>query len=183
MRDRASSVRLISETVDTPIGGLTLVADENGALFMAEFADCADRVNRWLQRRLQSGRYTFQRGEVPPTIKQAIAAYFGGDVDALRHIPLRLDGTAFQNEVWSALREIEPGRTFGYGAFADRLGRPQSARAVGHANGANPLSIVVPCHRLVGADGDLTNYGGGIERKRWLLDHEARHAGRADPQS
>ena len=178
MRDKVGPVRLVSETVETPIGALLLVADADGALSMAEFADCTDRVDRWLQRRVRSGRYELQRGKVSSQIKQAIAAYFGGDVGALRNIPIRLDGTAFQHEVWTALREIEPGRTFGYGAFAERLGRPQSARAVGHANGANPLSIVVPCHRLVGADGDLTNYGGGIERKRWLLDHEARHSRR-----
>jgi methylated-DNA-[protein]-cysteine S-methyltransferase len=177
MRDKVSPVRLISETVETPIGALLLVADEEGALFMAEFADCADRVGRWLQRRLESGRYTLQPGEVSARIKQAFAAYFRGELPALRDIPVRLDGTAFQNEVWTTLRDIQAGRTFGYGAFAERLGRPQSARAVGHANGANPLSIVVPCHRLVGADGNLTDYGGGLERKRWLLDHEVRHSG------
>jgi methylated-DNA-[protein]-cysteine S-methyltransferase len=183
MHDKAGPVRLISDTVETPIGVLLLVADEQGALFLAEFADCVDRVDRWLQRRIRSGRYQLQPGEVSPDIKHAIASYFRGELSALRDIAVRLDGTGFQNEVWTALREISPGKTFGYGAFAERLGRPRSARAVGHANGTNPLSIVVPCHRLVGADGDLTNYGGGLERKRWLLDHEARHAGTGEPQS
>ena len=79
--------------------------------------------------------------------------------------------------MWTTLREVIPGETLAYGAFAERLGRPNAARAVGHANGTNPLSIVVPCHRLVGANGALTKYGGGLERKRWLLDHEARCAG------
>ena len=78
--------------------------------------------------------------------------------------------------VWEALRRIPPGTTLTYGAMALRLGRPRGARSVGHANGANPISVVVPCHRLVGASGSLTGYGGGIARKRWLLDHEARHA-------
>jgi methylated-DNA-[protein]-cysteine S-methyltransferase len=183
MRDKAGPVRLISEELETPIGPLLLVADEEGALFMAEFADCADRVDRWLQSRIRSGRYQLRPGEISPDVKHALAAYFRGKLSVLRDVAVRLDGTAFQNEVWTALREISPGRTFGYGAFAGRLGRPRSARAVGHANGANPLSIVVPCHRLVGADGDLTNYGGGIERKRWLLDHEARHARTGKPQS
>lgn len=169
---------LISETIETPIGPVVLVADETGALAMAEFADCEHRMDRWLQRRLHSGRYTLGPGAISAAVKQAFENYFGGDVAALRDVAVRLDGTAFQNEVWTALRGIPPGETFAYGAFAERLGRPQSARAVGHANGANPLSIVVPCHRLVGADGALTNYGGGIERKRWLLDHETRRARR-----
>ena len=167
---------LICETIETPIGDLVLIADGTGALRMAEFADCRHRMDRWFSRRLGSARLV--EGKVPEAITAAFAAYFDGDLAALGRIPVALDGTAFQNEVWSALREIAPGRTFAYGAFAERLGRPQSARAVGHANGANPLSIVVPCHRLVGADGALTNYGGGIERKRWLLEHEARHAAR-----
>jgi methylated-DNA-[protein]-cysteine S-methyltransferase len=170
--------RLISGTIDTPIGALALIADEAGMLHMAEFADCLDRMERWLGRRLGKDRAKLESGHVPGPVKDAFAAYFGGDVGALRELAVRLTGTTFQNEVWTALRDVRPGETFAYGAFAERLGRPQSARAVGHANGANPLSIVVPCHRLVGADGALTNYGGGIERKRWLLDHEARHASR-----
>jgi methylated-DNA-[protein]-cysteine S-methyltransferase len=167
---------LTAETIDTPIGGLVLVVDEAGALVAAEFADVRDRLDRWLDRRLAAGSVAVGAGRVPDAIKAAFTAYFAGDLTALDALPIRLDGTSFQNEVWGALRRIAPGRTFGYGAFAERLGRPQAARAVGAANGANPLSIVIPCHRLVGADGDLTNYGGGLERKRWLLDHEARHA-------
>lgn len=166
---------LTCETIETPIGDLVLIADGNRALRMVEFADCRHRMDRWLGRRSGFSRLVVE-GKVPEAIKAAFAAYFDGDLAALDQIPVELDGTAFQNEVWSALRQIAPGRTLAYGAFAERLGRPQSARAVGHANGANPRSIVVPCHRLVGADGALTNYGGGIERKRWLLEHEARHA-------
>ena len=169
---------LISGTIDTPIGPLTLIADEAGMLHMAEFSHCLDRMERWLGRRLGKDRAKLEAGNVPGSVEDAFAAYFGGDVGAIRGLAVWLTGTAFQNEVWTALRDIRPGETFSYGMFADGLGRPQSARAVGHANGANPLSIVVPCHRLVGADGALTNYGGGIERKRWLLDHEARHANR-----
>lgn len=170
--------RLISGTVGTPIGALALIVDEAGTLHMAEFADCLDRMERWLERRLGKDRTKLVAGDVLGPIEDAFDAYFGGDLGLLGSIPVKLGGTAFQNEVWSALRSIRPGETLAYGAFAERLGRPQAARAVGHANGANPLSIVVPCHRLVGADGALTNYGGGIERKRWLLDHEARHASR-----
>lgn len=173
-----SPLSLVSDTIETPIGALALVEDQAGSLCMVEFADCQHRMDRWLHKRLSSGRYKLKSGTVTAATKNSFAAYFDGEIAALCKIAVRFDGTAFQNEVWSALRDIASGETFAYGAFAERLGRPQSARAVGHANGANPLSIVVPCHRLVGANGALTNYGGGIERKRWLLDHEARHAGR-----
>lgn len=167
---------LTSGTVETPIGSLVVVEDEAGAPFMIEFADCEHRMERWLQKRLNSGRFGLQAGSVSAATVQAFADYFLGRVDALRGLAVRLDGTAFQNEMWTVLRDVSPGETLAYGVFADRLGRPNASRAVGHANGANPLAIVVPCHRLVGANGDLTNYGGGLWRKRWLLDHEARHA-------
>ena len=170
-----SQVLLNFSTIETPIGDLTLATDPDGALRMAEFSDCEHRMERWLRRRgaAAGGR---MMTPAPADTAAAFVAYFAGDIPALGAIPVALDGTPFQNMVWSELRLIEPGRTFSYAAFANKLGRPQSARAVGHANGANPLSIVVPCHRLVGADGALTNYGGGIERKRWLLDHERRHS-------
>ena len=167
---------LTSASVATPIGALVVIEDETDALFMVEFADCDDRMERWLHHRLASGRFALRAGTVSRRTREAFAAYFDGGVGSLRDLPVRLDGTPFQNSMWTALRDIRPGETLAYGAFALRLGRPQAARAVGHANGSNPMSIVVPCHRLVGANGDLTNYGGGLERKRWLIDHEARHA-------
>lgn len=167
---------LISGAVETPIGPLVVVQDAAGALFMIEFADCEHRMERWLEKRLSSGRFALEAGTVSAATAEAFADYFAGRVDALRGLAVRLDGTAFQNEMWTALRDVQPGGTLAYGAFAERLGRPNASRAVGHANGTNPLSIVVPCHRLVGANGDLTNYGGGLWRKRWLLDHEARYA-------
>lgn len=166
---------LVTQTIATPIGDLMLVA-EGDLLCMAEFADCAARSERWLGKRLCSRSVTLVAGEVPDGIRQAFDVYFGGGIGAIDDIAVGLSGTVFQNQVWEALRAIPPGRTLAYGAFAERLGRPQAARAVGHANGTNPLSIVVPCHRLVGADGALTDYGGGLWRKRWLLDHEARYA-------
>lgn len=166
---------LVTQNIATPIGDLMLVADGH-LLCMVEFADCAERIGRWLGKRLRSLRATLVADEVPPGIRRAFDAYFAGRVAAIGDIEVGLSGTDFQNMVWTGLREVPPGRSFAYGAFAERLGRPLAARAVGHANGTNPLSIVVPCHRLVGADGALTNYGGGLWRKRWLLDHEARHA-------
>jgi methylated-DNA-[protein]-cysteine S-methyltransferase len=159
------------QTVPTPIGGLTLVVCED-RLCMAEFSDCEHRMAKWLEKRMAKSKGALADGAVPPSFAQGFAAYFDGDVAALDWLEVEFSGTDFQNGVWSALRGIPPGRTFAYSAFAERLGRPQAARAVGHANGSNPLSIVVPCHRLVGADGALTNYGGGLWRKRWLLDHE-----------
>lgn len=145
-------------------------------LCMAEFADCGHRADRWLRMRQVKAGGDLRDGEIPASIGQAFAAYFGGEFAALGGIGVELSGTDFQNAVWSALRRIPPGTTLGYGAMAGLLGRAQAARAVGHANGANPLSIVVPCHRLVGTGGALVKYGGGLWRKRWLIEHEAGHA-------
>lgn len=170
---------LVSESVDTPVGVVVLVESSGGMLCLAEFADRPGRIERGL-RRLGLWPAEVMAGKVAAATKAAFAAYFDGDIAALDRVPVELRGTPFQNDVWSALRRISPGEMLAYGAFAQRIGRPSASRAVGHANGANPLSIVVPCHRLVAADGALTNYGGGIERKRWLLDHEARYAGRLD---
>src|SRR5205085_2581823 len=98
--------------------------------------------------------------------RRAISDYFSGDLCAINSIPVTTGGTSFQREVWAALRTIEAGTTLSYRALARQLGRPKSVRAVGSANGANPVAIVVPCHRVIGADGSLTGYGGGISRKR-----------------
>ena len=167
--------RFAVEPVGTELGDMFLVADADGRLCAADFSDCEPRMRKLLARRF--GAIDLMAGSVPDEIKVSLAAYFAGKLDAIEHIHVRLAGTAFQDEVWSALRTVEPGRPLAYSAFAARIGRPQSPRAVGHANSANPISIVVPCHRLVGVNGALTGYAGGIERKRWLLDHEARWAG------
>jgi len=165
---------LIVQAAETPLGALLLVADADGLLRAAEFEECEGRLRRHFDRRLGPAGYALSPGRVPLPIMAALASYFAGDFDAVRSIALKPDGTPFQNEVWAALRVIEPGDTLSYAGLAVRLGRPQSARAVGHANAANPFSIIVPCHRLIGADGGLTGYAGGVRRKRWLLDHEAR---------
>jgi methylated-DNA-[protein]-cysteine S-methyltransferase len=109
---------------------------------------------------------------MPASIKSALSAYFKGDLDALKAIEWRIAGTPFQQKVWKALPKIPLGTTMSYGALAAKLDMPKAIRAVGHANGTNPISVVLPCHRLIGANGSLTGYGGGIERKRWLLEHE-----------
>jgi methylated-DNA-[protein]-cysteine S-methyltransferase len=167
----------------TPLGGLLLVVDGDGVLRAADFADCEDRLRRRLHHRLRPIEYRLASGRVPVAISQAVDAYFDGELSAVQNIPISLDGTAFQEEVWGALRKIEPGRMITYAGLAKKIGRPQAARAVGHANAANPLCVVVPCHRLVGANGDLIGYSGGVERKRWLLDHEAKHPSRLTDSS
>lgn len=169
-------VSLTTQTIETPIGAVVIATDEDAALYVVEFADCQARIEHWLSRHEKAGPFRLEAGSISPAIKHAFTRYFSGDVAALDALAVKFVGTPFHQQVWSRLRTIRPGGTLSYGAFAQQLGRPQSARAVGHANGANPLSIVVPCHRLVAADGALTKYGGGLARKRWLLDHERLHA-------
>ncbi|NJK30749.1 MAG: methylated-DNA--[protein]-cysteine S-methyltransferase [Acaryochloris sp. RU_4_1] len=106
-----------------------------------------------------------------PSTKQQLAAYFSGTLTEF-DLPLHLQGTTFQQKVWAALQTIPYGATLSYGELAQQIGQPQASRAVGLANGRNPVSIIVPCHRVIGANGKLTGYGGGIERKQWLLNHE-----------
>jgi len=116
--------------------------------------------------------FVVKNRKTPLAIREALVAYFAGDLTAIDGVSVTTAGTSFQREVWAALRKIRPGTTLSYGALAQQLGRPTSVRAVGLANGANPVAIVVPCHRVIGADASLTGYGGGIERKKWLLTHE-----------
>jgi methylated-DNA-[protein]-cysteine S-methyltransferase len=125
--------------------------------------------------RIQYGAYTMVDHSGNGTGVPALAAYFGGELDALADVPVKTEGTAFQRDVWNALRRIPAGATISYGQLAANVGRPTASRAVGLANGSNPISIVLPCHRVIGANGALTGYGGGIERKRWLLEHERAH--------
>jgi methylated-DNA-[protein]-cysteine S-methyltransferase len=106
-----------------------------------------------------------------PATKQQLTAYFAGGLTEF-DLPLQMPGTAFQQQVWSALKTIDYGTTISYGELAQQIGQPKASRAVGLANGRNPVSIIVPCHRVIGANGKLTGYGGGVERKQWLLNHE-----------
>jgi methylated-DNA-[protein]-cysteine S-methyltransferase len=122
--------------------------------------------------RLQYGDVVLRDARSPREIRAALSGYFKGDLASLNAIKWRVAGTLFQRKVWNALPTIPPGTTMSYGALAAKLGMPRAVRAVGHANGSNPISVVVPCHRLIGANGSLVKYGGGLERKRWLLEHE-----------
>jgi methylated-DNA-[protein]-cysteine S-methyltransferase len=137
---------------------------------LLSFADGEEDMDRLL--RLHYGNIAREPGNAPDPLRQHLTAYFAGDLDALARIPWATGGTPFQRSVWKALAGIPAGTTMTYGSLAAEIGAPRAVRAVGHANGANPISVVVPCHRLVGANGALTGYGGGLERKRWLLEHE-----------
>ena len=153
--------------MDSPIGRLLLVSD--GESLTGLHMDVPGRPVKGLENWVEDAG----AGALPMTLLQ-LDEYFSGRRRDFE-LPLRLQGTEFQQRVWNVLREIPYGQTWSYGALARRVGNPNASRAVGLANGRNPLSILVPCHRVIGADGSLTGYGGGLERKRWLLAHEGLH--------
>ena len=170
MADRKTLQTFNLDRLETPIGVALLVTDDDGALRALDWDDYEQRMRELL--RLQNGTVTLRDGRAPRDLVSALSGYFKGDLDRLAEITWRVAGTPFQQKVWHALPKIRPGTTMSYGALAAKLKAPNAMRAVGHANGSNPISVVVPCHRLIGANGSLVKYGGGLERKRWLLRHE-----------
>jgi methylated-DNA-[protein]-cysteine S-methyltransferase len=158
------------DRLKTPIGMALLVSDAEGMLRALDWEDHESRMRELLLR--QYGSVEWKAARAPAATRAALTGYFEGDLDRLQTIKWRVAGTPFQRKVWNALPKIPAGTTMSYGVLAAKLGAPNAMRAVGHANGANPLSVVVPCHRLIGASGSLVKYGGGLERKRWLLKHE-----------
>jgi methylated-DNA-[protein]-cysteine S-methyltransferase len=158
------------DRLETPIGVALLVTDTDGALRALDWEDYEPRMKELLRRHY--GPVVLQARPSPRDIRAALSAYFKGDFDRLSTIRWRVAGTPFQRKVWTALAKIPHGTTMSYGALAAQLDAPRAMRAVGHANGSNPISVVLPCHRLIGANGSLIKYGGGLERKRWLLAHE-----------
>ena len=158
------------DRLETPIGTALLVTDSDGVLRALDWEDYESRMKELL--RLQVGAVALKAARAPKDLRAALSGYFKGDLDRLAMIRWRVAGTPFQQKVWHALPKIPAGTTMSYGALAARLNAPRAMRAVGHANGSNPISVVVPCHRLIGANGSLVKYGGGLERKRWLLQHE-----------
>ena len=165
-------VSFILGRTGSPIGTILLVCDSDHRLRALDFHDHEDRMWRLLRRQYGAAADVVRSGSAPRTVADALEAYFAGDLHAIASVDVQTDGTGFQQQVWTELRRIPPGRTTTYGELARIIGRPRACRAVGLANGANPVGIVVPCHRVIGADGQLTGYGGGIARKRWLLAHE-----------
>ncbi len=169
------ALRLFFDQVETPVGRFTLVADARARLHAAGWTD--DSTDGRMARRLHAlgarPEIALVRATDPGGLSSALAAYFAGDLAAIDGLPLAdAIGTPFQRAVWGALRAIPCGETRSYGEQARAIGRPSAVRAVGLANGANPICIVVPCHRVIGSTGALVGYGGGVERKRWLLAHE-----------
>jgi methylated-DNA-[protein]-cysteine S-methyltransferase len=162
--------RFFVETFASPVGPMLLLTDDNDTVRSLDWEDYEGRLNALL--RLQYGTVALEPRDGVSAARRAIEAYFEGDLAAIDGLPVKTAGTAFQREVWAALRTIPTGETTTYGRLAVGIGRPKAVRAVGAANGANPISIIVPCHRVIGADASLTGYGGGIERKQWLLRHE-----------
>jgi methylated-DNA-[protein]-cysteine S-methyltransferase len=155
----------------SPLGVIYLVTD--GALLRAlDFAGNEQRLTRSLAR--HCGRYKLHAASKRTEAAARLTDYFAGDLHAIDQLEVASCGTSFQGEVWSALREIPAGETISYATLAARIGRPTACRAVGLANGSNPISIVVPCHRVIGANTTLTGYGGGLPRKQWLLNHESQ---------
>jgi methylated-DNA-[protein]-cysteine S-methyltransferase len=158
--------------IRTPIGTLVLYA-RGDALVGLEFGDHHARVSD-LRARLTRHLGAFEtRGTRDPAgAATRITAYFAGDAHALDGQKVEMFGTEFERAVWEQLRRIPAGTTIGYAALAARVGRPNGSRAVGRANGRNPVALVVPCHRVIASDGTLGGYGGGLDRKRRLLEHE-----------
>jgi methylated-DNA-[protein]-cysteine S-methyltransferase len=161
---------LTLDRIATPVGEVLLVTDGEGAVRALDFADYEARMIRLLARHAPGAALV--EGRAPETVRRAVEAWFGGDLTALDGLTVKTGGTAFQRTVWAALRTIPAGETRSYGQLAAAIGSPRAVRAAGLANGQNPVAVIVPCHRVIGANGTLTGYAGGLERKRWLLRHE-----------
>ena len=162
-------MNLFFDEIESPIGTIRVIAD-GANLCTLDFADYDARMLKLLKARyddVQLVRHTDPQG-----FSRRVRAYLDGDLTSLDDIPVSTGGTIFQQQVWTALRTIPVGTTATYGALAAQIGRPTAARAVGMTNSLNPISIVLPCHRVVGANAALTGYAGGLHRKRWLLEHE-----------
>jgi methylated-DNA-[protein]-cysteine S-methyltransferase len=162
--------RLILDRLPTPIGTALIVTDEAGLVRGFNWTDYEPHMRTWLGRRYAG--VNLAEGRSAPAVRGAFEAYFAGEARALEPLAWRARGTAFQLQVWEALCTIAAGETLSYAGLATRIGRPTAVRAVGLANGSNPVAVIVPCHRVIGSDGSLTGYGGGLPRKKWLLEHE-----------
>jgi methylated-DNA-[protein]-cysteine S-methyltransferase len=182
-------MQLFRTTIPTPLGDMLALASGDG-LCALEFTtvngpragqDRQSRLDARLRRWFPPHEIVDRETPVIAGTRDWLTAYFGGSRAEATELPLDMRGAAFEKRVWIALRAIPPGETTSYGAIAEALGSTGASRAVGAANGANPIAIVVPCHRVIGASGSLTGYGGGLDRKTWLIDHERRW--RHEPQA
>ncbi len=172
METPREKLELLVDRTATPTGRLVLMADRDGKLRLIDWPDQRLRLQRQLDRQFGKGRYRLTPARDPGGLSTAMRRYFEGDLSAIDELPVKAEGTPFQQRVWKALRKIKCGTTLSYAELARRIGHPTAVRAVGLANGQNPVGVVVPCHRVIGSNGKLTGYGGGLPRKRWLLAHE-----------
>lgn len=156
----------------TPVGELVLIADEHGRLRAIDWSDHETRLMKLLNTHCRAKPCQLRKQVNPGGLTGALQRYFFGELAVIDNLPVLIAGTEFQRAVWQQLRQIPCGETLTYGELATRIGRPSASRAVGMANGLNPVSIVVPCHRVIGSQGALTGYAGGVQRKQWLLQHE-----------
>ena len=147
-----------------------LIAVDQGRLCALDFAGFEARMHALLAKRYKN--YDFEEKSNPCGFADCLRSYLNGELTSLDGIPVSTGGTEFQQQAWAALRQIPAGRTATYGEQAVRIGRPRAVRAIGAANGQNPVAIVVPCHRVIGSSNNLTGYAGGLDTKRWLLSHE-----------
>jgi len=168
---------IVDENVWSPIGTLTLAARE-GRVCLVHFGSNPLQIDTWLDR--WYSKESRARADLFDA-RAALQRYFEGEYASIDAVDVELNGTPFQRKVWAALRAIPPGTTMSYADLARHIGEPRAVRAVGAANGANPVAVIVPCHRVIGADGSLTGYGGGLERKRALLGLEKRRASSSIP--
>lgn len=161
------------EKFSTPIGQMLLVTDEQQDLRAIDWHDYEERMHLLMARQYKGVEISLRETTQASQASRTLQAYFEGDVGGIEKLQVAaLGGTDFQRQVWSALRSIPAGQLLSYRELAIRIGRPAAVRAVGLANGANPISVVLPCHRVIGSNASLTGYGGGLHRKRWLLEHE-----------
>jgi AraC family transcriptional regulator, regulatory protein of adaptative response / methylated-DNA-[protein]-cysteine methyltransferase len=166
--------KLVRTRINTPLGSMIAVADD-AALYLLEFENRVALTGELRRLERDFGLVGLGRNPVLEMLVTQLDDYFAGEsadfqISTIQH------GTAFEEAVWQALKQVPPGQTRSYGDIAEVLGQPEKSREVGRANGANRISLVVPCHRVIGADGSLVGYGGGLWRKRWLLNHERRYA-------
>ncbi len=163
-------MNLFFDRMETPLGDIVLSFDKAGKIYSLDWKNPGRSATHSAERYYKNLQLEHQA--LPPKISNALHAYFDGDLKTIEGLAIHLDGTPFQNSVWRALCEIPVGEVCSYVDIAKKLNNPGAMRAVGMANNANPISIIVPCHRVIGADGKMVGYGSGVDRKKWLLRHE-----------
>ncbi len=166
------TMRFRVDRLTSPVGKMLIVQDDRERLRALDWENYEDRMIRLFDRYYGKANVELIDGDGSGRVVEALTRYIAGDLDVIDKLEVETQGTVFQRRVWRELRRIPCGETWTYGELARRIGKPRASRAVGLANGANPVGIVVPCHRVIGADHSLTGYGSGLERKRWLLEHE-----------